>query len=1329
MIRLIFATIIFVTFCQLNSNGQNQPLNTNSEKGFINISLPKTPESQGFEKYGNTNVNELTGTPEVSIPLYSLDGKLLNVPITLSYNGSGGIRVNQEASWTGLGFDLIAGGRITMEVKGNADGVSHWQTPQYKTGVQKIFERLGQTNSKTILTFATTQLDWGYNSVPQFDPNYPLLDDSKTVGTMAWYGSGEPDIYNASFGGQSVSFYFDMVTDSVKFIGEKSLCSITPVRNGIQTSIIGWDITDNNGIRYSFNETERSEFSQPGNYGVFSTDNNTTAWLLNKIIHPAGDTIIFTYNKYGPTYPAFNWSASVAGRQDGSPATDVSNDLLQNEFKQYPASLTRIESSNTAVDFILSGRNDLRGPGAKKLDEIRISDKQTSEVKRKIQFRYSYFQGGNPGPYTAQLADSLKNYAQLRLRLDSVYLADPATAIPPYRFHYFTTVVPDKFSFSQDHWGYYNATNNTLGYPGAGGSLSPKNLIPKQADLIAEKILPLSVVSGVTPPADGYALSRKCDTLNMKTMTLDTITYPTGGKTAFIMEAHQSNYISPSATLTGGGLRVKRTTDLNPDGSVALITDYTYSGGVYQGAINYLTLPLSIVPLPLMGAPNNFPLITSMSNNGPVNESNFLIGYSQVKKTYKNGFSQGNNGSVIKYFNVPQSYQVALSTCIEARPAVFPIKTLNPLGTGDSVVVNNAGGLLYLNPNFYGLAPAPLGQLDGKPTREEYLDNNNLVVKSVNYYYSQKDYSEKLFSIRVKENYSGGASLGESAENSVSPNMTYRGMEFNGVRRFTMAVSPAKSYYTRMDSVVEKTYQGASIITQKKAYTYNSDYQQESETVYNSDGTQTITKILTSLALGRMQAGVAGTQESADLLSLRSAHIYDLPVEQTMIRRNTNGDSLVLASKLNVYKRALPKRSYSLETSGPLPFRSQFIPLYLSAPNAGNGYTTSIQMDSRYSLQDTAGYTQSNHLQDIFSKTGNRSYIWDEHNNTLLAQCVNATSKDIAFTSFENTAYGSWTVSPAAIITDASAPSGAKAYSLASGNISRNNLSTANNYVVSYWSKSGVQTVNGTTGAAGPAINGWTYYEHIITNPSSGSIAVSGSGIIDELRLYPQGALMNSYTYSPVYGLISQGDVNNRFAYYEYDGALRVLRIRDEKKNILKQFDYKYNNILAFPYGNTVKISNATKNDCPPGYTGNLTYPYTVPANKYGSFISQADADAKAQTDADQNGQIHANLNGTCVPAFSFTPAGSWMIPSKSFALSGTGSVNFSIVIAGSYPSVYNSLLGTISGQLYLPSAERQVTCMSMGKTFVLKFYPSGQVTISGSSFSGTIVLNSSYQL
>ncbi|PSL46715.1 PA14 domain-containing protein [Chitinophaga niastensis] len=66
---------------------------------------------------------------------------------------------------------------------------------------------------------------------------------------------------------------------------------------------------------------------------------------------------------------------------------------------------------------------------------------------------------------------------------------------------------------------------------------------------------------------------------------------------------------------------------------------------------------------------------------------------------------------------------------------------------------------------------------------------------------------------------------------------------------------------------------------------------------------------------------------------------------------------------------------------------------------------------------------------------------------------------------------------------------------------------------------------------------------------------------------------------------------------------------------------------------NAAKSQPFTKNNCAGGIGSTITY--TVPAAKYSSIISQADADNKAQTDINSNGQAYANANGTCQAAYA----------------------------------------------------------------------------------------------
>lgn len=64
-------------------------------------------------------------------------------------------------------------------------------------------------------------------------------------------------------------------------------------------------------------------------------------------------------------------------------------------------------------------------------------------------------------------------------------------------------------------------------------------------------------------------------------------------------------------------------------------------------------------------------------------------------------------------------------------------------------------------------------------------------------------------------------------------------------------------------------------------------------------------------------------------------------------------------------------------------------------------------------------------------------------------------------------------------------------------------------------------------------------------------------------------------------------------------------------------------------FSNVEKSIEIQRNDCAVGKVG-TTVKYTVPAGKYASEISQAEADALAQADIDKNAQAYANVNGSC---------------------------------------------------------------------------------------------------
>ncbi|MBC7919870.1 MAG: hypothetical protein H7Z75_02150 [Ferruginibacter sp.] len=82
--------------------------------------IPPSPEAAALGKYGALPVGLYTGVPSISVPLYEIKGRRLTLPVSLNYHASG-VRVDEVASWVGLGWTLNAGGVITRSVKGMPD--------------------------------------------------------------------------------------------------------------------------------------------------------------------------------------------------------------------------------------------------------------------------------------------------------------------------------------------------------------------------------------------------------------------------------------------------------------------------------------------------------------------------------------------------------------------------------------------------------------------------------------------------------------------------------------------------------------------------------------------------------------------------------------------------------------------------------------------------------------------------------------------------------------------------------------------------------------------------------------------------------------------------------------------------------------------------------------------------------------------------------------------------------------------------------------------------------------------------------------------------------
>lgn len=287
-------------------------------------------------------------------------------------------------------------------------------------------------------------------------------------------------------------------------------------------------------------------------------------------------------------------------------------------------------------------------------------------------------------------------------------------------------------------------------------------------------------------------------------------------------------------------------------------------------------------------------------------------------------------------------------------------------------------------------------------------------------------------------------------------------------------------------------------------------------------------------------------------------------------------------------------------------------------------------------------YNNSGKLTGIKDE-GNRTVtnIYDYNNKFVIASVVNAdvNSDKCAYTSFETSNTNGWTLNGATGFVNGTSVTGSFGFNLNGSNSFSALLNSAKGYKLSFWSTTNSISISSgaTLVKSAPTLNGFTYYEYSVPQGVT-SVTVSGTGTIDELRLYPSTARMRSVTYDPLIGKTSDCDENNKVIYYEYDEKARLRFIKDDAKNVLKMYEYniatkKTTGPCVQTYYNKLVSETFTKNNCGAGFIGSKIT-YTIPANTYSSTTSQAVADMQAQAELDKLGQSYANTNGSCIQVY-----------------------------------------------------------------------------------------------
>ena len=405
-------------------------------------------------KYGEIPVSEYTGVPEISIPLYTVQDGELSLPLSLTYHASG-IKVAQEATWVGLGWDLQAGGCINRVVSGSYD-------KEYPINTAWIdWEKFFAQSNTPFETLGDNSV-WGGK-----EENSSSIYKISLYQDLA-YGMGEPDIFQVYVCGHSFAFILHPGTGQPMLVGDNSRGYKVEAMDSYNNS---WKITDTEGIQYLFGQDGAEEV-------IGGNQRYIASWFLTGIIHPQKGHIELEYETEGnlrmklqPALSQENVKAeydksilNYGGIAAGSPDRDLLD--IQNHW-QYENSviqkkyLKSIKAGLGRVDFYKSSRQDIE-LYSRKLDSIVVYSTYSLETPvKRIAFSYDYYAyASTGGDYMASEGHVPANdYRRKRLKLKSVSVNDQL-----YSFEYNSTPLPYKTSYATDFWGYYNGQSNNRSF-------------------------------------------------------------------------------------------------------------------------------------------------------------------------------------------------------------------------------------------------------------------------------------------------------------------------------------------------------------------------------------------------------------------------------------------------------------------------------------------------------------------------------------------------------------------------------------------------------------------------------------------------------------------------------------------------------------------------------------------------------------------------------------------------------------------------------------------------------------------------------------------------
>jgi len=1169
---------------------------------YNSISIPPSPNAATFAKYGDIPVNKSTGIPSISIPIVMIQDAGIALPISLSYH-AGGIQVQENASWVGLGWVINCGGVISRQMNG---------LPDEKTnGYLEVANRVPSASAIDIELADPMTRDDAY-----------FMLEHLTTGLRDY----EPDQFNYSFGDYNGSFHFSNNMEPITLQAE--MLNIEPIFD--TDDIIGFKVIDSNGIIYYFGVYEGKDCTEYTNVEVGGVDppDYISSWYLNKIINPRSNAVIELFYETHYYTQSVNYSQTILYEAVGTNYSQVGSQL-NSCITTIPDAkyLSKIKFDNGEVQFWNSqayGNN-------RKLDSIKWTN---YAVNRIFYFEYGHFQFN-------------------RLKLLSFKEKSGINEIK-HSFEYNTPDLPVQTSYSQDYWGYYNGKNNSSMVPKlefGTQSLGSGDRSPSLTHSLACSLKKIYYPTGgytlfeyelnsysrsVTPEDIGIYESESVSVTgsgpHREVCEFSDIVPFNSGLMACANNSADDIFYSPnnhpggmSATsiplLTGQ----YNYYDVRVNAEVSISDMNSYNPGFHYGKVYLVDNTTQSTTLlaqvrydnPVSLALNNLDYSHSYSlkvcANGSITTTWAEISYKKYDPDDLQGsipvpsgglrikkitsYDPGTGQSMYKTFDYAES---GYTTSYHPGPDRYYTLTkhIHHLMFGEVDITN--GIMLYSTPpsgsigriaynkviEYTGTSTNNTGKIETLFYSAPDLGHSGIpyppvinnawmrskVISERVYEYNpstqayrriiQKDYEYDFDPRHLREirgfkatrvqthSLNGGILMFDYSNDFYFENYTIVSNCFHLINEITTelpsngdSIVVSKDYYydnprhtlpTRIQYYDSK---GDLVETTNK---YSLDFVTCTENCIETDSAYNECKAAYLNCLAAEYAGSSGTLQGALFMAI---HNIINPVIEQIIKINH-------VETEHVYRNYEVKDSYRLVLS--------------SICRKTNGI---LNTETVFNNHDLKGNPVEVKAREDGLTT---SYIWGYNNTYPTVKADNANYTDIAYTGFEeNGVYGGWTFESGNRL-KSYARTGR--YSCVNA-IMQKNVSV--NSIVSLWVKSGggTPTISGYTPKVYAATNGWIYYEW---NVNPGSIRVYCSNCyIDDLRLYPVGVSMTTYTYDPLIGMTSQTDANGETTYYEYDSFGRLKNVRDNDGKITARNYYHYYNDTSSdtPYLNTSPTS------------------------------------------------------------------------------------------------------------------------------------------------------------